>query len=136
MFEVFSNVSQTLPQNSAISFETIKFEDCRIALSNDGRSITIKAPGKYLLHFDGIGNSTVVDSPLEIQLFVDGTAQPCARTITTTTVADGTEAISFDTLVQVKPSCCCSSGAQTFQLMNVSADPGVITHANVVIIHL
>lgn len=136
MFEIFTNTSQVLTENTAISFSNTKFEDCRINLSNDGKSITIKAPGCYLFHFDAIGSSNTVDSPVSIQLFVDGTAQPCAQTTVTTAVAEGENGLSFDTLLQVKPSCCCTSGAQTLQLVMTEAVAATITHANVVIIHL
>ena len=136
MFEVFSNTTQTLATSEPISFSITKFEDCRIALSNNGQSITVKTPGKYLVHFDAVGNSTVVDSPITIQLYVDGTAQPCGLTTTTTSTAEGPGALSFDVLITVKPSCCCSEGAQTLQFINTATDTGTITHANVVIIHL
>ena len=41
MFEVFTNTSQTMAQNTAVAFDRQKFSDCRVQLNNTGDTITI-----------------------------------------------------------------------------------------------
>lgn len=136
MFEVFTNTQQSLAENAPIAFDTVKFDDCRINLSTDHTTITIKAPGRYLLHFDGVGGSDTAATALQIQLFVDGTAQPQAYSSNVATLANDNNPLSFDVLLVVQPSCYYVNKAQTIQIKNVSAETGTITHANLVIIHL
>ena len=136
MFEVFTNTSQTLAQNTAITFDTIKFNDCRVSLNSTGKSITIKTPGRYLIHFDGIGGSTTASTPFTIQLYVNGTACPCAITTNTVGTANDLSALGFTTLVQINQSCCCADNSQVFQLVATNAVSGIISHANISVVRL
>lgn len=136
MFEVFTNTSQTLAQNTAITFDTTKFSDCRVALNSAGKQITIKTPGRYLIHFDAVGGSTTASTPFTIQLYVNGIACPCAITTNTVGTANDLSTLGFDTLVQINQSCCCTNNSQTFQFIATNAISGIVSHANVSIIRL
>lgn len=136
MFEVFTNTSQTLTTGTAISFDTTKFDDCRTSLGSSGKTISITTPGRYLIHFDAVGGSSTAATPFTIQLYVNGTACPCAITTNTVATANDALALGFDTLVQVNQSCCCANNNQTYQFVATNAVSGTITHANVVVVRL
>lgn len=136
MFEVFTNTSQTLTQNSAIAFDVTKFGDGRVSLGSSGKTITIRTPGRYLISFDAIGGSSTAATPFTIQLYVNGTACPCALSTNTVATANDLEALGFSTLVQVNQSCCCADNNQTFQLVATNAVSGTISHANLAVIRL
>lgn len=136
MFEVFTNTSQVMAQNTAVVFDRQKFSDCRVRLSDQNNTITISTPGRYLIHFDGIAGSNTVDTAFSLQLYVNGVAQACARSTTITPVANNGTSIAFDTLIQVNNSCCCANNSQSLQIVATETNAGTLTHANVVIIHL
>lgn len=136
MFEVFTNTSQTMAQNTAVVFDRQKFSDCRVQLNNTGDTITISTPGRYLIHFDGIAGSDTVDTAFSLQLYVNGVAQVCARSTTITPLASNGTSIAFNTLIQVNNSCCCVNNSQSLQIIATDTSAGTLTHANVVIIHL
>ena len=136
MFEVFTNTSQTMAQNTAVVFDRQKFSDCRVQLNNTGDTITISTPGRYLIHFDGIAGSDTVDTAFSLQLYVNGVAQTCARSTTITPLASNGTSIAFNTLIQVNNSCCCANNSQSLQIIATDTNAGTLTHANVVIIHL
>lgn len=136
MFEVFTNTSQTMAQDTAVVFDRQKFSDCRVRLNGTGNTITISTPGRYLVHFDGIAGSNTVDTAFSLQLYVNGVAQACARSTTITPLANNGASIAFDTLIQVNNSCCCANNFQSLQIIATEANAGTLTHANVVIIHL
>ena len=136
MFEVFTNTSQTMAQNTAVVFDRQKFSDCRVQLNNTGDTITISTPGRYLIHFDGIAGSDTVDTAFSLQLYVNGVAQACARSTTITPLASNETSIAFNTLIQVNNSCCCANNSQSLQIIATDTNAGTLTHANVVIIHL
>ena len=136
MFEVFTNTSQTMAQNTAVVFDRQKFSDCRVQLNNTGDTITISTPGRYLIHFDGIAGSDTVDTAFSLQLYVNGVAQACARSTTITSLASNGTSIAFNTLIQVNNSCCCANNSQSLQIIATDTNAGTLTHANMVIIHL
>ena len=136
MFEVFTNTSQTMAQNTAVIFDRQKFSDCRVQLNNTGDTITISTPGRYLIHFDAIAGSNTVDTAFSLQLYVNGVAQACARSTTITPLASNGTSIAFNTLIQVNNSCCCANNSQSLQIIATDTNAGTLTHANVVIIHL
>lgn len=136
MFEVFTNTSQALSEGTAITFDRQKFSDCRVKLNGAGNTISISTPGRYLIHFDGVGGSDTADGVLSIQLYVNGVAQVCALTQNATPAASTGTALGFDTLIQVSNSCCCSNNSQTLQIIATSTAAATLTHANLVVIHL
>ena len=136
MFEAFTNRVQTLAQNTAIVFDTIKFKDCRVLLNSAGNTITIATPGRYMLSFDGIGGSSTAATPFTIQMYINGEPKDCAITTNTVATANEAQPLSFNVLLSVNNCCYCVDNSQQIQFLQTNAAAGELSHANVTVIRL
>ena len=102
MFEAYSTASSTFTQNQPITFDNIRYKDCRINETNSS-TITITAPGRYYIFVGATGLSGAAGTAFSIQMFQNGVAIPAA-TAETSLATDTTMGLS--TIINVLPSCC------------------------------
>lgn len=129
MFQAFSNTSTTYTANAPIAFPTIKYDDCRVRVTN-GTSFRISAPGRYVIAFNGVGAATTATTAFSLQLYKDGVAQPETLTTITSVAENDAGSLGFTTIVNVLPSCNCVNNTVTLQVI---ATAGVVSTANIVI---
>ena len=132
MFEAYSTSSSVFTQNQPITFDTIRYKDCRIDESNSS-TITITSPGRYYVFVGAAGLSGTTGTAFSIQLFQNGVEVP-AVAATTSLATDTT--MSFSTIINVRPSCCAISNTTNLQVVVISAQSGTLTNRNIVIFRL
>ena len=132
MFEAYSTSSSVFTQNQPITFDTIRYKDCRIDESNSS-TITITSPGRYYVFVGATGLSGTAGTAFSIQLFQNGVEVPAVAA--TTSLATVTT-MSFSTIINVRPSCCAISNTTNLQVVVTSAQSGTLTNRNIVIFRL
>lgn len=135
MFEAYNAVETDYVLDDIVEFNNIRFRDCRVRVTN-GSTMTINTPGRYYVHFGGVGSSATAASPFAVQLFVNDVAVPAVRSEITSTAVDDPQTLSFSTIVNVMPSSCYINNEVNLQVRVTSADPGTIYNANIVIFRL
>ena len=135
MFEAYSTTTNAYVLDDLVTFENIRFEDCRVRVTN-GSTFTINTPGRYYVYFGGVGSSDTAASPFAVQLFNNDVAIPAVRAEITSTVADDPQSMSFSTIINVMPSNCYIDNTVNLQVRVTSTDPGALANANLVIFRL
>lgn len=135
MFEAYNVSSRVYSQNDNITFDSIRFNDCRVRNTN-GFTFTITAPGRYYVYFGGIGASGTAASPFTVQLYSNDTPVPAVLSTITSTAADDEQTLSFATIIDVRPSCCAINNNTRLQVKATSEEAGAVANANLVIFKL
>lgn len=135
MFEAYSTTTNAYVLDDLVTFENIRFEDCRVRVTN-GSTFTINTPGRYYVYFGGVGSSDTAASPFAVQLVINGVDVPAIRSEITSTAAGDAQDISFSTIINVLPSNCYINNTTRIQVQVDSEDPGTMTSANLVIFRL
>lgn len=135
MFEAYSAVAADYTLNDLVTFNNIKYDDCRVRVTN-GSTFTIGTPGRYFVSFGGVGSSGTAASPFSVQLFINDIAVPAVISEITSTAADDTQTLSFSTIVNVMPSNCYINNTENLQVRVTSTEAGSIENANIVIFRL
>ena len=135
MFEAYSTVTNTYNLNDLVTFENIRYDDCRVRVTNSS-TFTINTPGRYYVYFGGVGASATAASPFATQLVINGTDVPAVRSEITSTAANDPQDMSFSTIINVMPSNCYVDNTVRIQVQVDSEDAGELTSANLVIFRL
>ena len=135
MFEAYSTTTNAYVLDDLVTFENIRFEDCRVRVTN-GSTFTINTPGRYYVFFGGVGSSDTAASPFAVQLFNNDVAIPAVRSEITSTAADDPQSMSFSTIINVMPSNCYVNNTVNLQVRVTSTDPGALANANLIIFRL
>lgn len=135
MFEAYTAVSTDYVLDDLVTFNNIRYSDCRVRVTN-GSTFTINTPGRYYVFFGGVGSSGTAASPFAVQLFNNDVAIPAVRTEITSTAADDPQSMSFSTIINVLPSNCYVDNTVNLQVRVTSTDPGALANANLVIFRL
>ena len=135
MFEAYTTVSTDYVLDDLITFNNIRYSDCRVRVTN-GSTFTINTPGRYYVFFGGVGSSGTAASPFAVQLFNNDVAIPAVRAEITSTAADDPQSMSFSTIINVLPSNCYVNNTVNLQVRVTSTDPGALANANLVIFRL
>ena len=135
MFEAYSTVTNTYNLNDLVTFENIRYDDCRVRVTN-GSTFTINTPGRYYVYFGGVGASATAASSFATQLVINGTDVPAVRSEVTSTAANDPQDMSFSTIINVMPSNCYVDNTVRIQVQVDSTDEGELTSANLVIFRL
>jgi hypothetical protein len=135
MYQVYNKTSTEYAQNAPIVFNTTKFTDCRVT-NTSGTTFSIRAPGRYLVSFNGVGSSTQATSPFTVALYQNEVALPETTTTVYSTAANDVGALTFSTIVNVLPSCVSVNNQANLQVVATSANSGTMTNANLVIYRL
>ena len=135
MFEAYSTTTNAYVLDDLVTFENIRFEDCRVRVTN-GSTFTINTPGRYYVYFGGVGSSDTAAATFAVQLIVNGVDVPAVRSEITSAAAGDAQDMSFSTIVNVLPSNCYINNTARIQVQVDSEDPGTMTSANLVIFRL
>lgn len=135
MFEAYTTVSTDYVLDDLVTFNNIRYDDCRVRVTN-GSTFTINTPGRYYVFFGGVGSSDTAASPFAVQLFNNDVAIPAVRAEITSTAADDPQSMSFSTIINVMPSNCYVNNTVNLQVRVTSTDPGALANANLVIFRL
>lgn len=135
MFEAYTAVSTDYVLDDLVTFNNIRYSDCRVRVTN-GSTFTINTPGRYYVFFGGVGSSGTAASPFAVQLFNNDTAIPAVVSEITSTAADDPQTMSFSTIINVLPSNCYIDNTVNLQVRVTSTDAGALTNANIIIFRL
>ena len=135
MFEAYTTVSTDYVLDDLVTFNNIRYSDCRVRVTN-GSTFTINTPGRYYVFFGGVGSSDTAASPFAVQLFNNDTAIPAVVSEITSTAADDPQTMSFSTIINVLPSNCYIDNTVNLQVRVTSTDAGALANANIIIFRL
>lgn len=135
MFEAYSTVETAYVLDDLVTFENIRYDDCRVRVTN-GSTFTINTPGRYYVYFGAVASSTTAASPFAVQLVINGVDVPAVRSEITSTAVGDPQDMSFSTIINVLPSNCYINNTTRIQVQVDSEDPGTIYNANIVIFRL
>ena len=135
MFEAYTAVSTNYVLDDLVTFNNIRYSDCRVRVTN-GSTFTINTPGRYYVYFGGVGSSGTAASPFSVQLFNNGVAVPAVVSEITSTAADDPQTMSFSTIINVLPSNCYIDNTVNLQVRVTSTDAGALANANIIIFRL
>jgi hypothetical protein len=133
MLQAYNNSVQTLTKDQAISFDNtvVNNTPCHIGFTPGGTSIELRTQGYYLVEFNATAMATAAGD-ICINMAINGENTPqAAAGATLSAVGDYTD-LSFNTIVQVKCSCCAVDNTKILTFENV-CDSTSLTLANVVI---
>lgn len=135
MFEAYTAVSTDYILDDLVTFNNIRYSDCRVRVTN-GSTFTINTPGRYYVFFGGVGSSGTAASPFAVQLFNNDTAIPAVVSEITSTAAEDPQTMSFSTIINVLPSNCYIDNTVNLQVRVTSTDAGALANANIIIFRL
>lgn len=135
MFEAYTAVSTDYVLDDLVTFNNIRYSDCRVRVTN-GSTFTINTPGRYYVFFGGVGSSGTAASPFAVQLFNNDTAIPAVVSEITSTAAEDPQTMSFSTIINVLPSNCYIDNTVNLQVRVTSTDAGALANANIIIFRL
>lgn len=135
MFEAYNVALKNYSQNDNITFDSVRFSDCRIKNTN-GSTFTITTPGRYYVIFGGIGASGTATSPFTVQLYSNDLPVPAVLSTITSATAGDEQTLSFATIIDVRPSCCAINNNTKLQVKAISEEAGTIANANLIIFKL
>ena len=135
MFEAYTAVSTDYVLDDLVTFNNIRYSDCRVRVTN-GSTFTINTPGRYYVFFGGVGSSDTAATPFSVQLFNNDVAVPAILSEITSTAIDDTQTMSFSTIINVLPSNCYVDNTVNLQVRVTSTAAGALANANLVIFRL
>ena len=136
MLEMYTDVSggRVTQDNTSIVFDNKTIQtDCTVTANEPTNTITLRRAGIYLVQFNAIiSNTTSASEFIGINMERDGIDVPEAHTGATSSSIDDLVAVSFNTLVRVKPSCCAVDNTTRLQF-KVTGSDALVYFANVVV---
>lgn len=135
MFEAYSTADTAYTLDEFVSFDTIRYTDCRVNTVN-GTTFSINTPGRYFVRFGGVGSSSTAASPFSVQLLVNGVPVPAVRSEITSVAADDTQTLGFSTIINVLPSMCFIDNTARLQVQVTSEAAGTLYDTNLIIFRL
>lgn len=135
MFEAYTTVSTDYVLDDLVTFNNIRYDDCRVRVTNSS-TFTINTPGRYYVFFGGVGSSGTAASSFSVQLFNNDVAVPAVVSEVTSTAADDPQTLGFSTIINVLPSNCYIDNTVRLQVRVTSEVAGAIENANIVIFRL
>lgn len=133
MYQAYNKISTIYASGAPVVFNATKFTDCRISASN-GTTFTLVRPGRYQISFNGVGSSATAGSAFGVVLQQNENALPETQSTITSVAANDANALSFNTVVRVLPSCAAISNTVNLQVVTTAA--GALANANLVITKL
>lgn len=137
MLQAYSN-NLTLESNEVFSFNSVAIQKGSTAVLASDSSIYLNKRGIYMVSFDAFAAPSAATGTVSVQLMVNGVAQPQAISSFEADAEGATQAMHFETLVQVTTdNCPCNtlSSPTVLQVMNAGiAVEGV--HGNIVVTKL
>lgn len=149
MVQVYSNnkTGTAVALNTPISFTTRTVETgCTATADQPATAISLNRAGLYMVHFDGVIAQTTTTTPdftnaassvagfVGVTMFRNGNPVAEAKT-GAVTGADTPMAMSFDTIVRVRPSCL-SIDNTTSLSFNIVGNNALVYQANVTVTKL
>lgn len=131
MLEAYKTSTTTYAENDVIALENIRYEDCRIRVSNSS-TFTIVAPGRYYVYCGATALSATDGTPITIQLYENG--EPVSAVVSSTSTTNPQQ-LTFSTIISVLPSSCYADNRKRLQV-RVASGNGDISAANLVIFKL
>lgn len=131
MLEAYKTSTTTYEENDVIALENIRYEDCRIRVSNSS-TFTIVAPGRYYVYCGATALSAADGTAFTIQLYEGDNAVSAVSSSTSTIYP---QQMTFSTIVNVLPSSCYADNRVRLQV-RVASGSGDISAANLVIFKL
>lgn len=143
-----SETGVSTPVNSNIVFNNKTIQTgCTANANTPTNTITLNKSGLYMVEFNGIISGVAAPAAVElsevptvadfvgVQMFNNGNAVPEALTGATSSAETAVEAVSFQTLVRVRPGCCSvdNTARLTFKIVGNDAN---VYFANVVVTKL
>lgn len=136
MLQMYTEVSggRVTQDNTSIVFDNKTIQtDCTVTANEPTNTITLRRAGIYLVQFNAIiSNTTSASEFIGINMERDGIDVPEAHTGATSSSTDDLVAVSFNTLVRVKPSCCAVDNTTRLQF-KVTGSDALVYFANVVV---
>lgn len=132
MFEAYSTIETIFVENQPITFENIRFDDCRVRVTNSN-TFTICAPGRYYVYFGSTGQTGAAGTPFSVQLFNNGVAVPAVDSQTEVATPHD---LSFSTIINVRPSNCMIDNVARLQVVVTSEQDGTLFDRNIIIFRL
>lgn len=136
MLQMYTDVSggRVTQDNTSIIFDNKTIQtDCTVTANEPTNTITLRRAGIYLVQFSAIISNTTSSSEfIGINMERDGIDVPEAHTGATSSSTDALVAVSFNTLVRVKPSCCAVDNTTRLQF-KVTGSDALVYFANVVV---
>lgn len=136
MLQMYTDVSggRVTRDNTSIVFDNKTIQtDCTVIANEYTNTISLRRAGIYLVQFNAIiSNTTSASEFIGINMERDGIDVPEAHTGATSSSTSDLVAISFNTLVRVKPSCCAVDNTTRLQF-KVTGSDALVYFANVVV---
>lgn len=136
MLQMYTDVSggRVTRDNTSIIFDNKTIQtDCTVIANEYTNTISLRRAGIYLVQFNAIiSNTTSTSEFIGINMERDGIDVPEAHTGATSSSTSDLVAISFNTLVRVKPSCCAVDNTTRLQF-KVTGSDALVYFANVVV---
>lgn len=133
------------PVNSPIVFNTRKEQTGITATSGSpSNTVSLNRAGLYMVQFNGVISQTTaasagVEAQADVANFVgvqmsnNGVAAPEAQTGGVSTGTADAIAVSFSTIVRVRPTCACSGSQNTKLQFDIIGNNATVYFANVVV---
>ena len=139
MLQMYTDVSggRVTQENTSIVFDNKTIQtDCTVTANEPTNTITLRRAGIYLVQFNAIiSNTTSTSEFIGINMERDDIAITEAHTGATSSSTSDLVAVSFSTLVRVRPSCCAVDNTTRLQFKVTSSDT-LVYFANVVVTKL
>lgn len=122
---VLSNTTaQTLAAGQSLTFNSLKQSGCSELVEGSGSTqVYLKSNGMYLVDFSATVTGTTAAAPVQLQLEVNGAAQPeTLREVTITTAGD-LHTLAFGTAVSTAGNRCFSIGTPSLTITNTGTNP-------------
>lgn len=136
MLQMYTDVSggRTVQENTSIVFDNKTIQTgCTVTANEPTNTVTLRRAGIYLVQFNAIISNTTSSSEfIGISMERDGIDVQEAKTGATSSSTSDLVAVSFSTLVRVRPSCCAVDNTTRLQFKVTGSDT-LVYFANVVV---
>lgn len=139
MLQMYTDVSggRTVQENTSIVFDNKTIQTgCTVTANEPTNTVTLRREGIYSVQFNAIISNTTSSSEfIGINMERDGVDVPEAQTGAASSSTSDVDAVSFSTLVRVRPSCCSVDNTTRLQF-KVTGSDALVYFANVVVTKL
>ena len=136
MLQMYTNVSggRVTQNNTSIVFDNKTIQTgCTVTANEPTNTITLRRAGIYSVQFNAIiSNTTSTSEFIGINTERDGVDVPEAHTGAASSSTDDLVAVSFNTLVRVRPSCHAVDNTTRLQF-KVTGSDALVYFANVIV---
>lgn len=136
MLQMYTEVSggRVNQENTSIVFDNKTIQTgCTVTANEPTNTVTLRRAGIYSIKFNAIiSNTTSTSEFIGINMERDGVDVTESHTGATSSSTDDLVAVSFSTLVRVRPSCCAVDNTTRLQFKVTGAD-ALVYFANVLV---